>query len=134
MSQLIFQAQSILIVILMLYAVSLVFGKNKNRYKHSKLMKLVIFWDIILILQIELNRGAIAKASKYTENEMLLNIHVSLALATVLLYFVTALIGKKVMDEKREDLIGKHRLIGRITVLLRLSTLITSFFIFIRLK
>lgn len=129
MSQLIFQAQSILIVILMLYAVSLVFGKNKNRYKHSKLMKLVIFWDIILILQIELNRGAIAKASKYTENAMLLNIHVSLALATVLLYFVTALIGKKVMDEKREDLIGKHRLIGRITVLLRLSTLITSFFI-----
>ena len=129
MSQLIFQAQSILIVILMLYAVSLVFGKNKNRYKHSKLMKLVIFWDIILILQIELNRGAIAKASKYTENAMLLNIHVSLALATVLLYFVTALIGKKVMDEKRADLIGKHRLIGRITVLLRLSTLITSFFI-----
>ena len=129
MSQIIFQAQSILIVILMLYAVSLVFGKNKNRYKHSKLMKLVIFWDIILILQIELNRGAIAKASKYTENAMLLNIHVSLALATVLLYFVTALIGKKVMDEKREDLIGKHRLIGRITVLLRLSTLITSFFI-----
>lgn len=129
MSQIIFQAQSILIVILMLYAVSLVFGKNKNRNKHSKLMKLVIVWDIILILQIELNRGAIAKASKYTENTMLLNIHVSLALATVLLYFVTALIGKKVMDEKREDLVAKHRLIGRITVLLRISTLITSFFI-----
>lgn len=129
MSQIIFQAQSILIVILMLYAVSLVFGKNKNRNKHSKLMKLVIVWDILLILQIELTRGAIAKASKYTENAMLLNIHVSLALATVLLYFVTAFIGKKIMDEKREDLIAKHRLIGRITVLLRLSTLITSFFI-----
>jgi uncharacterized membrane protein len=129
MSQLIFQAQSVIIVGLMFYAVSLVFGKNKNRYKHSKIMKLVIVWDILLILQIEFNRGAIAKASKFMENKYLLNIHVSLALATVLLYFIAAYVGKKIMTQGREDLVSKHKILGRLTVILRLSTLITSFFI-----
>jgi len=129
MSQLIFQAQSIIIVTLMLYAVSLVARKAKNRYKHAKLMKLVIVWDILLILQIELTRGAIAKASKAFENKALLNIHVSLALSTVLLYFLAAFIGKKIIKEGREDLVYKHKLVGRLTVVLRLSTLVTSFFI-----
>lgn len=128
MSQIIFQVQSIIIVIIMLYGVSLVFGANKNRWKHSKIMKLVIIWDIILILQIELNRGAIAKASKAMENAAILNIHVSLAISTVLLYLVAATIGKKVMAG-REELVKKHALLGRITVLFRLLTLVTSFLI-----
>lgn len=128
MSQIIFQVQSILIVILMLYGVSLVFGKNKNRWKHSKVMKVVIIWDIILILQIELNRGAIAKASKAMDNPSILNIHVSLAISTVLLYIIAATLGKKIMDGK-EELVKKHAMLGKVTVLFRLLTLITSFLI-----
>jgi uncharacterized membrane protein YozB (DUF420 family) len=129
MSQVIFQAQSIIIVLIMFYAVSLVIRSPKNRYKHSKLMKLVIVWDIILILQIEFNRGAIAKASNYQENTNLLNFHVSIAVATVLLYFVSAYLGNKIMKHKREDLVTRHKILGRIAVILRLTTLVTSFFV-----
>ncbi len=128
MSQIIFQVQSIIIVLLMLYGVSHVFGSNKNRWKHSKIMKLVIIWDIILILQIELTRGAIAKASKAMQNPAILNIHVSLAISTVLLYVIAANYGSKIMNGDNSHL-KKHKLLGRITVLLRLATLATSFMI-----
>lgn len=128
MSQIIFQVQSILIVILMLYGVSLVIGSNKNRWKHSRIMKAVIIWDILLILQIELTRGAIAKASKAMDNHMMLNIHVSLAISTVLLYVFAAYFGNKVLNGD-ETYLKKHKLFGRITVILRLLTLITSFFV-----
>ena len=128
MSQIIFQVQSFAIVLLMLYGVKQVFGVNKNRWKHSKIMKVVIVWDILLILQIELTRSAIAKASKALENPAMLNIHVSLAVSTVLLYVIAANFGNKVINGEEQHL-KKHKFLGRITVVFRLLTLITSFMI-----
>jgi hypothetical protein len=55
MSSIIFQAQSILIVALLIYGVY----HRKNRYRHVKIMKSAIIWDLLLVAQIELNRGAI---------------------------------------------------------------------------
>lgn len=128
MSAIIFQTQSVLIVALMLYGVSKVLGQTKNRYKHMKLMKTAMVWDILLILQIELTRGAIAIASKAMENSVILNVHVSLAIITVLLYVFVYRSGKKLdsgINEKRKS----HKMLGMLTLATRIATLITSFLV-----
>ena len=85
-------------------------------------------FHILLILQIELSRGAIEKAMKVAKNQFLLNFHVSIAVTTVILYFVMARTGyllKKGVISYRP----RHKYIGLLTILLRLTTYVTSFFV-----
>ncbi|MBC99483.1 MAG: hypothetical protein CME63_17195 [Halobacteriovoraceae bacterium] len=119
----IFQIQSFLILSLILIGVYF----RKHRKTHIKFMLTAIIWDILLILQIELNRSAIAKASKAVSNTMILNIHVSLAVLTVLFYFAMLYTGKKFIggDSSIRPL---HRKLGWTTVALRILTFATSFF------
>ncbi|MCT4641675.1 MAG: hypothetical protein N4A33_05205 [Bacteriovoracaceae bacterium] len=124
MSTLFFQIQSTLIVLLMFYGVY----HRTNRYKHVKTMKTCIIWDLILIVQIELTRGAIAQASNPIENNTILNIHIALALSTVLLYFMMFYTGKKVIAGHAKYR-KKHKVLGLTTLTLRLSTFITSFLV-----
>ena len=91
-------------------------------------MKLTMIWDIVLILQIELTRGAIAKASKAMENTAILNIHVTLAVVTVLLYIFIYNSGKK-LDSGDETKRGKHKILGLCALTTRIATLITSFLV-----
>ncbi|MEX0799373.1 MAG: hypothetical protein WD025_08005 [Bacteriovoracaceae bacterium] len=128
MSAIIFQTQSVLIVALMLYGVSRVMGKIKNRYQHIRIMKIAMIWDVLLILQIELSRGAIAKASKAVENPMMLNIHVSLAIVTVLLYIFIYGSGKK-LNQGNKNLRYAHAALGYCALTTRMATLITSFLV-----
>lgn len=119
----IFQVQSFLILSLILIGVSL----RKKRKAHVKTMISAIVWDILLVLQIELNRSAIMKASKAVENSMILNIHVSLAVTTVLLYFCMLYTGKKFLAGENE-IRPLHKKLGWTTVAFRILTFITSFF------
>lgn len=123
----IFQTQSTFIVLLMVYGVYF----RKKRQIHVKTMSAVIIWDILLILQIELSRGAIAKASdsmiKAPPSE-LLNIHIFLAVSTVILYGVMVFTGRKMLKGKIK-LKPIHKLVGFTTVTARLLTYITSFFV-----
>ncbi len=123
-SAIIFQTQSVLIVSLMLYGVY----HRKNRFRHVKTMKTAIIWDLLLVAQIELTRGAIATASKPFENPMLLNIHISFAVATVLLYGMIYMSGRKVLNGD-EGFRKTHRVLGITTLTTRIATLITSFLI-----
>jgi hypothetical protein len=124
MSAVLFQIQSSIIVLLMIWGVS----KRRVRNLHVKIMSSVIIWDIILILQIELSRGAVAKASKVSKNHWLMNLHVSMAVATVLLYFVLIYSGRKLLkgDEQIRNL---HQRTGMSAFSLRLLTYVTSFFV-----
>lgn len=119
----IFQIQSFLILSLILVGVYL----RKERAKHVKIMGTAIAWDIILILQIELSRSAIAKASEALQNKMMLNIHVSIAVLTVVFYFAMIFTGRKLL-KGQTSIRAKHKLLGWCTVVLRLLTFITSFF------
>jgi len=121
MSSIIFQIQSFLIVGLLIFGVT----KRKEKYKHMKIMKFAIIWDLLLVAQIELNRGAIAKASKVVSNPLILNIHVSLAISTVLLYALVFYTGRK-LSQGDESLRKYHKLIGAGTLTIRIATLITS--------
>lgn len=123
MSGIIFQIQSTLIVLLMFYGIR----RSKNRSLHPKIMYTTIIWDVILIAQIELNRDAIAKASHAVTNPMILNIHVSLAIATVLFYGLMIYSGRKVLKNKA-NFTKKHRVLGVTTFCLRILTLTTSYF------
>jgi hypothetical protein len=123
-SGLIFQIQSTLIVGLFVFG----FINRKNRRIHIRSMGIAIIWDILLVLQIELTRGAVNKALKVDVNPSLLNFHVSIAVLTVFLYIFMGrtgyLLKKGIIRPKRS-----HKVIGCLTILCRLSTYITSFFI-----
>lgn len=119
---LIFQIQSFLILSTQCLGVYF----RRKRSVHIKLMATSIIWDILLILQIELTRGAIAKASNAMTNKVLLNIHVGLAVSTVLMYFAMIYTGRKFL--KGENQIRPlHKKLGWTTLTLRILTFITSF-------
>ncbi len=119
----VFQIQSVLIFSLLCFG----FMKRKDRSRHVPIMAAVIVWDLLLVLQIELNRGAVLKASEALTNPMMLNIHVALAVTCVVLYLALAFSGRKLLKNIFE-LRGMHRNIGVSVLILRLLTLITSFF------
>ena len=90
-------------------------------------MAAVLIWDIILILQIELNRSAVLKATRALTNPMMLNIHIGIAVSCVALYVVLIFTGRKLL--KNNYAYRKfHRVFGWSAFALRLLTLITSFF------
>ncbi len=122
MSKWLMQSQSLLIVILMVIGIIV----HRRRSLHVKIMSSLIIWDIILILQVELSRKAIMKASRALTNPALLNIHVSIAVSTVLLYFVMIITGRKVLAGNAE-ILPHHRRIGYTTFVMRLLTFATSF-------
>ena len=121
MSSVIFQTQSFIIVALMWYG----FYHRKNRFKHIKTMEAVIIWDLLLVAQIELNRSAILKASKVVSNPAILNIHVTLAVSTVLLYGLIFYTGTKLKNGDT-NIRPKHKILGYTTLTVRMLTLITS--------
>ena len=116
------QSQSFCIVLLMLAGIAL----HRRRSLHLKIMSTAMIWDIILILQIELSRSAILKASKAATNAMMLNIHVSIAVSTVIFYGFMVYTGRKVMQGE-SHLLPRHKRLGYTTMALRILTFITSF-------
>lgn len=91
-------------------------------------MKVAIIWDLLLVLQIELSRGAIAKASKAMTNPWLLNFHVTIAVTTVLLYFVLGITGTQ-LNKGKNNLRPWHKKLGVLALTLRTLTLITSYLV-----
>ena len=116
------QLQSLCIVLLMMVGIYF----RRRRDLHVKLMSVAMIWDVILILQIELSRSAILKASKALSNALALNIHVSIAVTTVLLYGVMVYTGRAMLNGKVE-LRQKHKFFGYTTFGMRILTFITSF-------
>lgn len=116
------QTQSFFILALMIYGIT----QSKKRSRHVKIMSTAMIWDIILILQIELSRSAILKASKAMTNTMWLNIHVSIAVTTVIFYVFMTLTGRKVLKGDN-SLKARHRVLGYTTTMLRILTFATSF-------
>jgi hypothetical protein len=116
------QTQSFLILALMIYGIT----QAKKRHKHVKIMAITMIWDIALILQIELSRSAILKASKAMTNPLWLNIHVSIAVSTVIFYIFMILTGRKVMGGNSQFL-KRHKALGWTTLTLRALTFATSF-------
>lgn len=116
------QLQSIAIVIIMAIGIIL----RRQRQLHVKLMSTAMIWDLILIFQIELSRSAILKASNVTSNTLALNIHVSIAVTTVILYAFMIHSGRQVLNGN--NLLRKrHKILGLTTFMMRLLTFITSF-------
>lgn len=124
MSAIVFQLQSTIIVLLLLLGIYY----RKKRTIHVRIMSLVIAWDILLILQIELTRHAIKKASEaMTSTPGILVVHICFALSTVLLYLAMIYTGRKLLQG--ENKIKKlHKQLGWSTLCMRLLTYITSFF------
>jgi hypothetical protein len=116
------QAQSLCIVLLMVIGIA----NRKKRQRHVKIMSVTMIWDVILILQIELSRSAIIKASKALSNTMALNIHVTIAVLTVVLYGFMIHSGRKLLAGELK-IKPRHRNLGWATFAMRILTFITSF-------
>jgi uncharacterized membrane protein YozB (DUF420 family) len=103
-------------------------AKKRNTLLHSRFMIGAISWDLLLVLQIEFSRGAVAKAMKVSTNTLILNFHVSIAILSVLLYAIMVYSGKNIIRGNR-SLLKFHRIFGMITLTLRTLVFITSFFV-----
>ncbi len=117
-----FQIQSVIIVLILTFGIY----QRKNRTIHMKTMWTAIIWDILLVLQIELNRGAILKASKALSNPFILNFHVTMAVLCVVGYFFLLYSGR-LLNLGDSDKRKWHKRIGFSTYALRLITFITSY-------
>lgn len=116
------QIQSICILLIMVAGIY----SRKNRSRHIRLMSTAMIWDVLLILQIELSRSAILKASKAVDNHLALNIHVSIAVTTVLLYGIMIYTGRRMLKGDT-SIRNKHRMLGYTTFSMRVLTFATSF-------
>ena len=116
------QSQSLCIVLLMIAGIIV----RRNRKLHVKIMSVAMIWDVILILQIELSRSAILKASKVVTNELALNIHVAIAVSTVVLYGFMIRSGRKLLSGNN-SVLPHHKKLGWTTLAMRILTFITSF-------
>lgn len=118
----IMQLQSVCILLLMLAGIYF----RRNRKTHVRIMSLAMIWDVILILQIELSRSAILKASQAVDNALILNIHVSIAVSTVILYGFMVFTGRKMLAGENQFR-KRHRILGWSTLTMRILTFVTSF-------
>ena len=116
------QTQSLCIILLMIAGIVL----RRNRKLHVKIMSLAMIWDIIIILQVELSRSAVLKASQALSNPMMLNIHVSIAVSSVILYGFMVYTGRKLLAGDN-SIRTKHKFLGYTTFTMRVLTFITSF-------
>lgn len=119
------QIQSCCILVLIIYGVILI--RRHQKSYHIKVMSVVIVWDILLILQIELSRSAILKASKALTNTFMLNIHVMIAVSTVVLYGFMIHSGRKILMGQVNQYRRRHKLLGYTTLFMRALTFVTSF-------
>ncbi len=99
---------------------------RRRRKLHVRMMSVAMIWDVLLILQIELSRSAILTATKALSNPMILNIHISIAVSTVVLYGFMVYTGRLMLSGQTQ-IRQKHRLLGYSTFLMRVLTFITSF-------
>lgn len=134
-----FQIQSFLIVMLLIYGAYYITSRPSGpqvRKRHLQIMGFALIWDLILILQIELSRSAIATAAGPLQNPLLLNIHIGFAISTVLIYALIVISGVKLLkiytsgssNSSLAQQKFRHRILGIIALTLRVMTLITSFF------
>ena len=99
---------------------------RRRRRLHVRIMSVAMIWDVLLILQIELSRSAILKATKALTNPMILNIHISIAVSTVLLYGCMVYTGRAMLSGQTQ-IRPKHRILGYSTFFMRILTFATSF-------
>ncbi len=132
-SALFFQLQSFAIVCLMLFGVKVV--KDGLKRKHIQIMSAAMIWDILLILQIELSRSAVATAAQPVGNSMILNIHIAIAVSSVLLYVLMLISGLKLLgkiqfpqQKTTAQMIPLHKKLGILTLVMRILTFATSFY------
>jgi hypothetical protein len=116
------QFQSFSILLLMLAGIIV----RRRRQLHVKIMSAAMVWDVILILQIELSRSAILKATHAVTNPLILNIHISIAVSTVVLYGFMIYTGRKLLSGQNQ-IRPRHKFLGWTTLTMRILTFITSF-------
>ena len=116
------QFQSFSILLLMLAGIIV----RRRRQLHVKIMSVAMVWDVILILQIELSRSAILKATHAVTNPLILNIHISIAVSTVVLYGFMIYTGRKLLSGQNQ-IRPRHKFLGWTTLTMRILTFITSF-------
>jgi len=102
--------------------------RKRNSQLHAKLMGTAIIWDVLLVLQIQLTRGAVGKAMEAPQNSMILNIHVAMAITCVFLYLIMGYSGMKILKGDR-SLLKWHKIFGPLTLILRTLVFFTSFFV-----
>ena len=105
--------------------------KRKDVAIHVPVMLAAFVLDVVLVLYIELTRGAIntfAESVQAPIGRELLLFHITVSLITIVLYGVLTALGFKIMKGERA-LLKLHRNLAGVFLICRLTNYVTSFMI-----
>ncbi len=114
-----------LIATVILFALAVGLALRHRRSVHPWIMGGCFVADLGLVLYLELTRGAVATAVKFSSN--ILNFHVTVAVATLVLYLVLVPSGYRILNGGGSRL--WHRRAAWAFVVVRLATYLTAFFV-----
>ncbi|MBI2520120.1 MAG: hypothetical protein HYV97_06875 [Bdellovibrio sp.] len=127
-----FQIQNALVLAILLWGLK----ERYHRKRHVVIMTSALLWDLLLVIQIQFARHAIQKAMAAPTNPLVLNVHVTFALTTGLLYLPIFFMGTKLKKRPltltpatHARLRFWHKNIGITAFALRCLTFVSSFFI-----
>ena len=117
-----FQLESTAIILVLGFGIY----HRRNKKRHVQLMVTGIIWDLLLVVQVEVAREVVVVATKVGSNTLATNIHIGIAIATVVFYVLVILSGKS-LYQGNLSLRNRHKFLGWTTFLLRILTFATSF-------
>jgi hypothetical protein len=103
---------------------------HKKRHIHVPLMVTGILADLTVVIILEFNRGAIAKAIERssTQSEILFKIHLATAIITLVGYGIALYTGRRLYTG-HESIRPFHRFNAKVVLLTRTIVSITSFWV-----
>jgi len=123
-----FNISSLLIFVAILVGVAL----HHRVRTHVRIMKVCFTLDVLLLILVEVFRGAIEKLlglEPSTVDGTMLAVHVPLAVGSLVWWILQLRSGSRILAGRRE-LLPRHALHARIFLLLRLGNLVTAFLLY----
>lgn len=100
--------------------------RNRKPTWHWRIMVTAFVIDILLVLAIELSRGAVAQAMEVSE--ALLGFHIAVSVGVIVLYLAMFVLGRQLLVGVEARRLA-HRNVGIAFIVLRSLNYITSFMV-----
>lgn len=100
---------------------------RKNRRRHVRLMSAAFVIDLLLVLYIELTKNAV-KTAVHPPHAFIL-FHVVVSVLVLVGYVAQIILGRKLLKGAGADVRKTHIRVGASFYVLRLTNLVTSFFV-----
>lgn len=123
--KLVFDVANVVIFAAILYGVAL----RRRRELHAKVMRGCFVADLLMVLVIEIQRGAVMQTVEQAQtlSKGLLSFHIFVSVSAMVLWVFQLVVGAKLL--KGAPLLPRHRALAVGFLLCRLTNVATAFFV-----